>query len=377
MATIQDKDDTMHGPLAGVTYYRRNGQLIARVARNREAKPVRTSHTMAQRTKWSNLVSAWRALGPSLKGLFEQRRPGQTDYNVFMSVNLAETSVHLTEAQAKERCTVADAFYVSVGTLRHAVEVTVDEGCSRSSLAVSPLCCTEASTYGQFGAALVELNPGQLVEGDELVFLRVTQWVAPGSELPYLGVRRCAVRLTRDSDAPWVEALARQGADDGFLVSGDRLVCRHEDNSLVAWVIRRPSAHGPARVTTQRLVGFNALLPAYTSAEARDRAITSYDGFKPYNHFDAHAVDVPALRLEMALPPAAPTIAVTAQAYPAGAGVAEGTGCYREGERVTLRAVASAGHRFLSWTDGVTTAQRAVDVSVEAVYTAIFVPDGL
>lgn len=64
------------------------------------------------------------------------------------------------------------------------------------------------------------------------------------------------------------------------------------------------------------------------------------------------------------------TIGVSAE----NGGTVSGGGTYEHGSNITLKAVPSAGYKFVKWSDGVTSASRSVTVTGDASYTAIFSP---
>lgn len=55
-------------------------------------------------------------------------------------------------------------------------------------------------------------------------------------------------------------------------------------------------------------------------------------------------------------------------------GTVSGGGTYEHGSNITLKAVPSAGYKFVKWSDGVTTASRTITVTANASYTAVFSP---
>lgn len=66
------------------------------------------------------------------------------------------------------------------------------------------------------------------------------------------------------------------------------------------------------------------------------------------------------------------TYAITATAGTGGS--VSGGGTYKHGEIATLKATASAGYKFVKWSDGVTTATRTITVTDAAYYIAAFSP---
>lgn len=67
---------------------------------------------------------------------------------------------------------------------------------------------------------------------------------------------------------------------------------------------------------------------------------------------------------------------ITVLADPPTMGTVTGGGRYECGKKVTLKATANNGCRFIGWDDGVTSASRSITVSEDATYTALFAQGG-
>ena len=67
---------------------------------------------------------------------------------------------------------------------------------------------------------------------------------------------------------------------------------------------------------------------------------------------------------------------ITVLADPPTMGSVTGSGKYECGKKVTLKATANNGCRFIGWDDGVTSASRSITVSEDATYTALFAQGG-
>lgn len=108
------------GRVGDTTYYYRNGEQVARQARNNSnygAAATRAPMQQYRRVKWANLVNFFRLSSSWMKGAFESKLTNQTDYNAFMSRNVGSSDVSLTKDMARNNACVICPYIVSRGTL--------------------------------------------------------------------------------------------------------------------------------------------------------------------------------------------------------------------------------------------------------------------
>lgn len=121
MAIIRTASNSIRrGRVGDTTYYYRNGEQVARQARNNAnygAAARRAPSQQQRRVKWANLVNFFRASQFWMKGAFESKSQQQTDYNAFMSRNVGSNTICLTKTQARTNVCVCGPYIVSSGQL--------------------------------------------------------------------------------------------------------------------------------------------------------------------------------------------------------------------------------------------------------------------
>ena len=60
----------------------------------------RTQAQMLQRVRWANLVNFYRVNKEWMKYAFETKKKNQSEYNKFMSLNVASSPIYLTKQEA-------------------------------------------------------------------------------------------------------------------------------------------------------------------------------------------------------------------------------------------------------------------------------------
>ena len=282
MADIDNQGTPRKGRIGPNTYYMRNGQLIARVATNMRSptRKGRTPQNMASRTRIANVIHAWKSFQGELKGLFEPQKAGQTDYNVFMSVNRTNARVCLSKQEVKNQYCVADNFCVSMGQLTPPVQVREEEGWMVSDLACGELEINAQTLVSDVGYALCKHNPLLLRQGDEVVFVSLRQYVDINTHAPMCDPRVARLPIRGYSETTMIELLRYQELVDCFCNHGGFLATPRRSDTLVAWVRVRPVEKHHPMVTTQSLVGTPPLIEEYTSEKHIEEAITSYGPLK-------------------------------------------------------------------------------------------------
>ena len=362
------------GSVGNVTVYELNGQLVWRSKRRKPSTPKRTKEAMNQRTKMANVTTAWKHFEGSLKDNFELKRPGQTDYNAFVSVNLSNARVYLTKNEAEEHYCVADNFVVSQGTLKPDIEVEQADSLYLSSIAVGRLDIGPTTTIGELSKAIIDHGNGLWLSGDELLFYSNTpsfligddEEVARNQTHAYFRCVRITLNPNDNAPLPRIYSLSTFCTSEGWLA------VERWGAMLCAWVHRRRDHEGRLLCTNQSLAGLNPALEHFASDEARMHAIESY-GLSASNHY----------RPNQPLPPIAGpvsendvttvTISVSAQP-PEGGSVAGGNTVPRD-TILTLSASPSPGWKFRCWNDGTLTRLRSIMALADNTFTALFEPE--
>lgn len=177
MAKVRNSAHTMRsGRIGENTWYVRNGEQIVRQrlqnsnygegARRSEAQQLR-------RSKWGNLVNFYKAIKSWQPKAYEGLKPGQTDYNLFMSLNANSTPVYLTRQLVEAGGAVADEFKVSKGSLP---ALTIDASEVNYDVLLiqqHATAITSSSTIGQLSTSLIDAS-SDYKEGDNLAFIFVS-----------------------------------------------------------------------------------------------------------------------------------------------------------------------------------------------------------
>lgn len=174
--------------LGGAVLYKAMGQTRSRELASEVSNP-RTEAQMAQRIKWSNLVSFYRANQSWMKYAFETKKTNQSEYNKFMSLNVTGSRVALTKQAASNGACVALPYIITQGSLP-AIEWTKNEEFMYSNIFLGDgLTLSNTTLVSDFSQALIANNPA-IREGDQLSFIRVSQQVNTSTGYPYIIVRK-------------------------------------------------------------------------------------------------------------------------------------------------------------------------------------------
>lgn len=274
MAIIRNAANTMmKGRVGQTTYYISKGQQVARQSRNDSnygGTARRTELQQNRRVLWANLVQFYKISARWMPKAFESRRPGQTDYNKFMAVNVPTARIPLTKAEAEASACVVDAFLVSQGSLP-SVEVSAMTDSWKTNLLVGNLTIGATTTVADLTAALLA-NNANLSEGMQLSFVMYQQSIDP------LGTPRANCRcyeMTLDLNSAdlvydHIPALGCTTVDGAIGTSSE------VPTGGFAWILSQ-LYNGSLRVSTQLLVNNNATIIAQYNTNSRLRqAAESY-----------------------------------------------------------------------------------------------------
>lgn len=175
MAIIRTASNSIRrGRVGDTTYYYRNGEQVARQARNNAnygAAARRAPAQQQRRVKWANLVNFFRASQFWMKGAFESKSQQQTDYNAFMSRNVGINTICLTKTQARTNACVCGAYVVSSGQLSPLMYDAITQGPSGWVISSSlTLTIGATTTIKALSEALINSGDGWQ-NGDNLVYV--------------------------------------------------------------------------------------------------------------------------------------------------------------------------------------------------------------
>ena len=262
--------------LAGAVIYQAMGQTRSRELAAEVSNP-RTIDQMSQRVKWANLVNFYRANKSWMKFAFETKPTNRTDYNQFMSLNVAASRIYLPKGIANQGGCVVDNYVMTQGSLA-SIEVTESDGEWLTNLFLpSSITISELTTVAEVSAALISSNPA-LREGDQLSFIRFTQQTNSNTGVPFVVVRKYEVILnTSDlrffSNFMPIDYITSSGSGSAYSIAVE-----DSGNAGGFLLCLSRTAGGKTYVSTQSIIVANndAIIQAYSSSNALQTAIDSY-----------------------------------------------------------------------------------------------------
>lgn len=262
--------------LAGAVIYQAMGQTRSRKLAETVSNP-RTTTQMNQRVRWSNLVNLYRANRSWMKYAFENKSQSQTDYNKFMSLNVASSRIYLTKQQAAAGACVLDEYVFTQGSLP-SIEVLRASGNWQTNIILPDgYEFSQLTTVGELSQALIAYNPA-IREGDQISFVKMTQNSNAVNGAPYVIVREYEMLVKSNSAALVKDYLPLDYIDSSESDSDCRLIIRDSGLAGGFLLILSRTVAGKTYVSSQRLVlaNMSAYLNAFSSQAQLQASIESY-----------------------------------------------------------------------------------------------------
>ena len=175
------------GGAGGYSFYVRGGEQVVRQRKNNSNYGESASRTRAQmirRIMWGNLVNIYKAIRSWQQKAYDTKAIGQTDYNLFMKLNIPMASVGVTKAACEQGFAVFENYQVSKGSLPP-VNYTLS---AQNDDIITNIVYTSAilatTTVGEFSAEIIAKNP-QFQAGDNIAFIFFRNHQYIGAEWPY------------------------------------------------------------------------------------------------------------------------------------------------------------------------------------------------
>ena len=264
------------GRLGEQVYYVVNGETRARKLAAKVNNP-RTVSQMEQRTKWANLVNFYRANRDWMKYAFENKARNQSDYNKFMSLNVANSRIYLPKSFANQGACVVDAYTMTQGSLPSIETISTADGWDTNLYLSNAGALPENPTVKEVSEQLLAANPA-LREGDQLSFIRLTQQTNPVTGVPYVVVRKYEVLLSTSSVRFFFDYMPADYIAFNLSNSPNCIEVLDSGNAGGFLLILSRTISGKTYVSSQNIVVANnaAMIDAYSSSNAQQAAIDSY-----------------------------------------------------------------------------------------------------
>lgn len=262
--------------LGGSVLYQAMGQTRQRELAA-EVRNPRTQSQMAQRVKWANLVNFYRANASWMKFAYETKKTNQSDYNKFMSLNVANSRIYLPKSIASQGGSVVDAYVMTQGSLA-SIEILAAQNNWQTNIN-TPGLLEGITTYtvGEVSRAILDSNPA-IHEGDQLSFIRFTQQTNSVTGVPYVVVRKYEVIINSNDLRLFFDFMPDGILDFGGAVGSETMVIKNTGNAGGFLMCLSRTVGGKTFVSTQSIIVANnsALIEAYSSDAALQAAIDSY-----------------------------------------------------------------------------------------------------
>ena len=256
------------------TYYIAKGTQIVRPSRNNSNYGTDASRSPAQqlrRIMWANLVNIYKVSSFWMPRAFENAKGGQSDYNIFMQLNMDTSRVALTKQEAALGACVIEDVKISLGNLPSISHLKSD-GYIVTSIKVDETIST-TSTVADFSKSLIANNP-QVYEGMQLSFIYYLQTL-DAQNTPRIQCFAYEVTLdTTDTERIVSDLLPQQ-----LVVMQNSAISVVLENMQGAccFIWSDTTNRGKIRVSSQSLVHNNDyLVDAYSSTVQYQKAMETY-----------------------------------------------------------------------------------------------------
>lgn len=192
------------GGAGGYSFYVRGGEQVIRQRKNNSnygEGASRSYRQMIRRIKWGNLVNNFKAYKSWQPKAYDSKLAGQTDYNIFMKLNIQRAVASLTKAMSEAGCGIVEAWQVSRGSLPPiATQHVLSSNQFVTDIKISN-AIAGGTTVGQLSADIIANNP-QFREGDNLGLALFYNYTNAANDWPY--VRSLYTEITLDSTSTQV-----------------------------------------------------------------------------------------------------------------------------------------------------------------------------
>ncbi len=271
MAILTGLQSKLRGSAGSVTFKRNAGRTVLS-EKVTDVKRSCTEPQSRQRTKLGNVVAMYRGCIPLLRGAFEKKGVGRSDYNAFVSVNMQSQPVYLTKQQVNAGACVAAPYTISQGTLPTIV-ITGEGRNAATNIFIADLTLGASTTVAEFSKAVLTNNRADFNSGDQISYFIIKQKVNEATGIPYCQFNAYSVILDATDDTKLWEVVPKNGfsSTDGCLAHSG-----NDGDCCFAWVHSRKSADGKIRVSSQTLIDANSKLSNYVGEMAYNLASSSY-----------------------------------------------------------------------------------------------------
>lgn len=191
------------GGAGGYSFYVRDGEQVVRQRKNNSNYGSTASRSYAQmirRIRWGNLVNVFKAIKSWQQKAYDAKRFGQTDYNIFMQLNINKVTVGTTKEMNEGGAGIVEAYQVSRGSIPP-IGYTVN---TTTHLWITDIAIlndiTFETTIGELSTDILTNNP-TFQEGDNIAFIFMQNWMDSRVEWPFVQSKYAEITLNRSNTA--------------------------------------------------------------------------------------------------------------------------------------------------------------------------------
>lgn len=272
------------GGAGGYSFYVRGGEQVIRQRKNNSNYGEGASRTMAQmirRIRWGNLVNVFKSQKSWQPKAYDSKTKGQTDYNIFMSLNINQATVGFTKEMCEAGCAVIEGYQVSRGSLP---PISLSPSQSGNNY-VTDIKISNAiqggTTVGQLAADILA-NNSQFSEGDNIAFIFFRNWKTSRTEWPYASSVYAEITLDTTSTTVInsIPALDNRlsKSTGGFLQASWSSAGEFDPTREVGFVAihTRKSASMLAVSSQEIIMNSNSLVSQFSGAAWDNQCVLSY-----------------------------------------------------------------------------------------------------
>lgn len=263
------------GGAGGYSFYVRGGEQVIRQRKNNSNYGESASRTRAQmirRIMWGNLVNCYKQISRWQKKAYDGKLGGQSDYNLFMKLNIARASVGTTKQANEQGFAVWEAYQVSQGSLP---VVGYSLGSSPAAYVTDIIVkntITAATTIGDLSSDIIANNP-QFQDGDNIAFIFFVNWQKTDVEWPYATSIYTEITLDKTSttllgDVPDVGGRLIEDVNDNLTVTFESSPVTEIGHEVGFACIHTRKVNGNLKVSSQSiLLNEESLIAQYSGEE--------------------------------------------------------------------------------------------------------------
>ena len=275
MAILKGIISKMYGSAGNLTFKQSGGQTVVseKITQTTDAK---TELQQKQRMKWANVIRMYQVLSPYMKLAFGGTQNGRTDYNKFVSVNLALLPVYLTRSEVSAGACVVAPYKITQGKLK-SIAVTGSANEAITNIDLGSLTIDVNTTVADFSNAVVQ-NNRFFYYGDQITYFLVTQEINAVTNIPMADVEACCIVLDKNNEAKLLSIVDARGFASRTGSLGAKSDTDFGNHGILWLHSRKNPADGSTMVSAQFLICENTILAQYQGQDAYDTAVSSYGG---------------------------------------------------------------------------------------------------